>query len=47
MRGILDRADPFSLHPHLSRGTVSQSKETKTEEEGRMEREREREKLGG
>lgn len=40
MRGILDRADPFSLRPHPPRGTVSQSKDTKREEEGRLERER-------
>lgn len=45
MRGILDRADPFSLRPHPPRGTVSQSKDTEKKREGW--REREGEKSGG
>lgn len=39
LRGILDRVDPVSLCAHPTRGTVSQSKDTKREE-GRLERER-------
>lgn len=40
LRGVLDRVDPLFLRAHPTRGTVSQSKDTKREEEGRLERER-------
>ena len=46
LRGVLDRVDPLSLRAHPTRGSVSQSKDMKREEEGKLEREKGRNREG-